>query len=65
MSFQYILDTDHLSLLQRSHPPLQNRIEAVGVDQIAITVINFVARVFGLALKIYGLLQLLLSIIWS
>ena len=36
----YILDTDHLSLLQRGHEPLRQHLLDVSPDQIAITIIS-------------------------
>lgn len=36
----YILDSDHLSLYQRGHKPLGQRLLATSPDQIAITVVS-------------------------
>ncbi|NEQ67718.1 MAG: type II toxin-antitoxin system VapC family toxin [Symploca sp. SIO1B1] len=36
----YILDSDHLSLYQRGHKPLDQRLLTIPPDQIAITVIS-------------------------
>lgn len=36
----YILDSDHLSLYQRGHEPLSQRLITIPSDQIAITVIS-------------------------
>ena len=37
---RYILDTDHLSLLQRGHEPLRQYLATTPPDQIAITIIS-------------------------
>ncbi len=36
----YILNSDHLSLYQRGHEPLSQRLITIPSDQIAITVIS-------------------------
>jgi tRNA(fMet)-specific endonuclease VapC len=35
-----IFDTDHISLWQRQHPTIITRIDAIGIDKIATTVIT-------------------------
>jgi tRNA(fMet)-specific endonuclease VapC len=40
MSALYVLDTDHLSLLQRGHPRVLARLTTVPVDQRAVTIIS-------------------------
>ncbi|MEG4534253.1 type II toxin-antitoxin system VapC family toxin [Microcoleus sp. D2_18a_D3] len=37
---QYILDTDHLTLLQHSNPLILQRFETLHISDVAITVIN-------------------------
>jgi tRNA(fMet)-specific endonuclease VapC len=36
----YVLDSDHLSLFQRGHEPLKNRILTLSPEQISITIIS-------------------------
>ncbi|NJM47130.1 MAG: type II toxin-antitoxin system VapC family toxin [Alkalinema sp. RU_4_3] len=36
----WILDTDHISLWQRQHTPLLTKLDEIGVENIAITVIT-------------------------
>jgi tRNA(fMet)-specific endonuclease VapC len=36
----WILDTDHISLWQRQHIPVLARLDAIGVERIAVTVIT-------------------------
>jgi tRNA(fMet)-specific endonuclease VapC len=36
----WILDTDHISLWQRQHIPVLTRLDAIGVENIAVTVIT-------------------------
>jgi tRNA(fMet)-specific endonuclease VapC len=36
----WILDTDHLSLLQRGHPIVKKRLSTIRAEQIAITIIS-------------------------
>jgi len=40
MSTLYVLDTDHLSLLQRGHPHVIARLAAIPVVQRAVTIIS-------------------------
>jgi tRNA(fMet)-specific endonuclease VapC len=37
---QFLLDTDHVSLHERGHPPLRARFEAVSPDSIAVSVVT-------------------------
>lgn len=37
---RYILDTDHLSLLQRGHVPLKAHLQAIASKQLAMTVVS-------------------------
>ncbi len=43
----YILDTDHLSLLQRGHSGLKYRLEQTNPDEIAITIITVEEQMRG------------------
>jgi tRNA(fMet)-specific endonuclease VapC len=36
----WILDTDHVSLWQRQHEPLLTRLDAIGIENIAVSVIT-------------------------
>ena len=36
----WIIDTDHISLLQRGHPVVTQRINQVNTDEIAVTIIT-------------------------
>jgi tRNA(fMet)-specific endonuclease VapC len=44
---RYVLDTDHLSLLQRGHPALKSHIERTPPDEIAITIITVEEQMRG------------------
>jgi tRNA(fMet)-specific endonuclease VapC len=37
---RYLLDTDHISLHERGHPPLRARFEALSPDLIAVSVVT-------------------------
>jgi tRNA(fMet)-specific endonuclease VapC len=37
---RYILDTDHITLLQYSNPLIRQRFDALHLSEVAITVIN-------------------------
>jgi tRNA(fMet)-specific endonuclease VapC len=37
---RFLLDTDHISLHERGHPPLRERLEAVSPDLIAVSVVT-------------------------
>lgn len=43
----WILDTDHLSLLQRGHPLIEQRISTINPDDIAITIISVEEQLYG------------------
>ena len=43
----WILDTDHVSLFQRNHPQIVNRLEKVAPTDIAITVITLEEQIRG------------------
>lgn len=47
MSQVYILDTDHVTLLQNSHPVLIQRIKHKRHESIAVTVITFEEKIKG------------------
>jgi hypothetical protein len=41
----YILDTDHISLQQRAHPVIMQRLQAIGNDDsVAVTIITVESR---------------------
>jgi len=44
---RWILDTDHVSLLQRGHPVVVSRVAAVEPSKIAVTVITIVEQMYG------------------
>ncbi|NET60106.1 MAG: type II toxin-antitoxin system VapC family toxin [Symploca sp. SIO2E6] len=48
----YILDTDHLSLFQREHPLLTERVKATDPQTIAVTIITLEEQVYGRLNKI-------------
>jgi tRNA(fMet)-specific endonuclease VapC len=43
----YILDTDHISLMQNGHAACLNRLNMIGEEQVAITAITVEERVQG------------------
>jgi tRNA(fMet)-specific endonuclease VapC len=43
----WVLDTDHISLLQRGNPIVINRVAAVNSSEIAITIITIVEPMYG------------------
>jgi tRNA(fMet)-specific endonuclease VapC len=43
----YVLDTDTLSLYQRGHPAVQQRVDSIGSNQLAITVITVEEQLSG------------------
>ena len=43
----WVLDTDHLSLLQRGYPQVRQRINAVSCEEIAITMVTVVEQLYG------------------
>ncbi len=44
---RYILDTDHLSLLDRQHPQLKKYLTSIRPDEIAITIITAEEQIRG------------------
>jgi tRNA(fMet)-specific endonuclease VapC len=44
---KWILDTDHVSLLQRGHPIVVGKVAAVNPAEIALTVITIVEQMYG------------------
>lgn len=44
---QWVLDTDHVSLLQRGHPVVIRKVAAVNPDEIAVTTITIVEQMYG------------------
>ncbi|MBD2166747.1 type II toxin-antitoxin system VapC family toxin [Calothrix membranacea FACHB-236] len=47
MTFVWVLDTDHLSILQRGYPLLQQRINQINYENLAITVITLEEQMKG------------------
>jgi tRNA(fMet)-specific endonuclease VapC len=43
----WILDTDHISLLQRGHPAVEKRIRSTNLNDIAITIISVEEQLYG------------------
>jgi tRNA(fMet)-specific endonuclease VapC len=44
---RWILDTDHISLLQRGHPAVEKRIRSINRNDIAITIISVEEQLYG------------------
>ncbi len=44
---RWVLDTDHVSLLQRGHPVLVSKVAAVNPSEIAVTIITIVEQMYG------------------
>ncbi|ELR97017.1 type II toxin-antitoxin system VapC family toxin [Gloeocapsa sp. PCC 73106] len=44
---RYILDTDHISLFQREHPLVTQRVKATPPQEMAVTVITFEEQLYG------------------
>jgi len=44
---RYILDTDHVTLLQQAHPIVSQRVGAVNPDEIGVTVVTVEEQVRG------------------
>ena len=44
---RYLLDTDHVTLLQQVHPLVRQRVEAIDPNEISITVITVEEQVRG------------------
>jgi tRNA(fMet)-specific endonuclease VapC len=53
MTALYILDTDHLTLLQRNHPAVIARVTALPPEDIAATVVSAVEQVRGRLAQIH------------
>jgi len=47
MTVRYVLDTDHLTLLQRNHPAVITRFTALPPEVIAATVVSAMEQVRG------------------
>jgi tRNA(fMet)-specific endonuclease VapC len=43
----YILDTDHVSLLQRGHTPVRAHLEQISIEQRAVTIITVIEQLQG------------------
>jgi len=43
----WILDTDHVSLFQHNHPAIHQRINAIGSQSIAVTIVTFEEQIYG------------------
>ncbi len=43
----WILDTDTLSLFQRAHPLVSQRVNTIPKEQLAVTVITFEEQMYG------------------
>jgi tRNA(fMet)-specific endonuclease VapC len=43
----WILDTDHISLLQRGHPAVEQCIRSININDIAITIISVEEQLYG------------------
>lgn len=53
---KWVLDTDHVSLLQRGHPVVVSKVSAVNPAEIAVTVITIVEQMYGRLDVISGIL---------
>ena len=53
MTVRYILDTDHLTLLQRNHPAVITRFTALPPEVIAATVVSAMEQVRGRLAQIH------------
>jgi tRNA(fMet)-specific endonuclease VapC len=47
VTFIWVLDTDHLSLLQREHPNVKQRINQINSENLAITVVTLEEQMKG------------------
>ncbi|WP_404789791.1 type II toxin-antitoxin system VapC family toxin [Altericista sp. CCNU0014] len=43
----WILDTDHISLLQRGHPVVEQRIRRINLNDIALTIVSVEEQLYG------------------
>jgi predicted nucleic acid-binding protein len=53
MTVRYVLDTDHLTLLQRNHPAVITRFNALPPEVIATTVVSAMEQVRGRLAQIH------------
>ena len=53
MTVRYVLDTDHLTLLQRQHPAVITRFTALPPEVIAATVVSAMEQVRGRLAQIH------------
>ena len=44
---KWVLDTDHVSLLQRGHPVVVSKVAAVNPSEIAVTIVTIVEQMYG------------------
>jgi len=44
---KWVLDTDHVSLLQRGYPVVVSKVAAVNPAEIAVTIITIVEQMYG------------------
>ncbi|WP_242038036.1 hypothetical protein [Tolypothrix sp. FACHB-123] len=44
---KWVIDTDHVSLLQRVHPVVVNKVSTVNSAEIAVTIITIVEQMYG------------------
>ncbi len=44
---RYILDTDHVSLFQREHPLVSQRIKVIPSEELAVTIITLEEQLYG------------------
>jgi tRNA(fMet)-specific endonuclease VapC len=51
----WVLDTDHLSLLERGNPKIQGRLQQIGTNSVAITIVTAEEKVKGRLAAINGL----------
>jgi len=53
MSVLYVLDTDHIALLQRNHPTVTSRFTALPPEVIAVTIVSAMEQVRGRLAQIH------------
>jgi tRNA(fMet)-specific endonuclease VapC len=44
---RWVLDTDHVSLLQRGNPIIVSKVTAVNPSEISVTIITIVEQMYG------------------
>ncbi|MBW4617319.1 MAG: type II toxin-antitoxin system VapC family toxin [Desmonostoc vinosum HA7617-LM4] len=44
---KWVLDTDHVSLLQRGHPVVASKVATINPSEIAVTVITIIEQMYG------------------